>query len=119
MSREKRINVAKALSVQLKATEESIDTAMTEAAHLIETYVTSRRAVRLSTVVGGDVHQNTLKAMMALNTAQQHMTAAHTGLREVQDVAGLGAVMVGEGDDKGPPKPPHGGGVSTEMELTN
>ena len=84
MSKEKTINVAKALTVQLHATEEAIDTALSEAAHLIETYITSRRAIRMSATISGDVHENTLKAMMALNAAQQHMTAAHQGLTRVQ-----------------------------------
>lgn len=84
MSKEKTINVAKALTVQLHVTEEAIDTALGEAAHLIETYITSRRAIRMSATISGDVHENTLKAMMALNAAQQHMTAAHQGLTRVQ-----------------------------------
>ncbi len=118
MSKEKRINVAKALSTQLRATEESIDTALSEAAHLIEAFVTSRRAIRMSTVVGGDVHQNTLKAMLALNSAQQHMTAAHEGLKDVQERAGIGGVMIGEPDDKGDPKhPPSGDGITPELLL--
>jgi hypothetical protein len=108
MSREKKINVAKALSVQLHATEEAIDTALAEAANLIETYVTSRRAIRMSTIIGNDVHKNTLKAMMALSTAQQHMTAAHANLSLVQEQVGLGGVAVLPADDKPAPKPPTG-----------
>ena len=112
LSREKKINVARALASQLHTTEEAIDTALTEAAHLIETYVTSRRAVRMSTVISGDVHHNTLQAMLALNAAQQHMTAAHDGLIEVQAQIGLGDVMVGEPDDKPDPKK---GGVTPSI----
>ena len=105
MSRERKMNVAKALTAQLHATEEAIDTAMTEAAHLIETYVTSRRAINMSTIIANDVHQDTLKAMLALNTAQAHMTAAHAGLKVVQGQVGLGATMFGPVD-----KPPNGNG---------
>ena len=105
MTKERRLNVAKGLVTQLHATEEAIDTALTEAAHLIETYVTSRRAIHMSTVVSGDVHHNTLKAMMALNTAQQHMTSAHEGLKHVQSQVGLGAIAVVPPEDK--PFPPH------------
>lgn len=116
MSKERRLNVARALTTQLKATEESIDTALTEAAHLIETYVTSRRAIRMSTIISGDVHQRTLQAMLALNSAQQHMTAAHAGLKIVQEQVGLGAVMVGEPDDKPDPKHPGGGGITPDLQ---
>ena len=105
MSKEKKINVAKALSAQLHTTEEAIDTALAEAANLIETYVTSRRAIRMSTIIGNDVHQNTLKAMMALSTAQQHMTAAHANLSLVQEQVGLGNVAILPADDKPAPKP--------------
>lgn len=103
MSKEKRVSVAKGLAAQLHHTEEAIDTALTEAAQLIEAYVTSRRAVRMSTIVGGDVHNNTLQAMLALNTAQQYMSAAHEGLVRVQGQAGIGHVAIVHPDDKPPP----------------
>jgi hypothetical protein len=108
MSKEKKTNIAKALASQLHVTEEAIDTALAEAANLIETYVTSRRAIHMSTIIGNDVHQNTLKAMMALNTAQQHMTAAHANLTLVQQQVGLGHVAVLPANDKPAPKPPTG-----------
>jgi phage gp36-like protein len=104
MSKERKISVAKALTAQLHATEEAIDTALAEAANLIEAYVTSRRAIRMSTIVGNDVHYNTLQAMMALSTAQRHMTAAHAYLTKVQHQVGLGAVAIVPVDDKPPPK---------------
>ncbi|MFT4076148.1 MAG: hypothetical protein QM647_11515 [Asticcacaulis sp.] len=100
MSKERKISVAKALAAQLHVTEEAIDTALAEAANLIETYVTSRRAIRLSTTIGHDAHQHTLKAMMALSMAQQHMTAAHTKLTEVQAQIGLGKVVILPAEDK-------------------
>ncbi|MDI7774437.1 hypothetical protein [Asticcacaulis sp. EMRT-3] len=100
MSKERKINVAKALAAQLRATEESIDTALCEAAHLIETYINSRRAIHISTVVANDVHLNTLEAMRALNAAQTWMTAAHSGLSHLQTQIGLGDTAVVPGDDK-------------------
>ena len=116
MSKERKTNVAKALAAQLHVTEEAIDTALAEAANLIETYVTSRRAIRMSTIIGNDTHQNTLKAMMALSTAQQHMTAAHASLSLVQDQVGLGHVAILPADDKPAPKPPKGQFVSPAEE---
>lgn len=112
MSKEKKISIAKALTTQLHATEESIDTALTEAAHLIETYVTSRRAIRMSAVISGEVHERTLQAMMALNTAQQHMTAAHDALVRVQAQVGLGTVAVAPPEEKPDPKKPGDGGIT-------
>ncbi len=112
MSKEKTINVAKALAAQLHATEEAIDTALSEAAHLIETYVTSRRAIRMSTVISGDVHENTIKAMMALNAAQQHMTAAHNGLTRVQKQVGIRADAIIPPYDKPDPSDPGNGGIT-------
>ena len=104
MSKERKINVAKALAAQLHVTEEAIDTALAEAANLIETYVTSRRAIRMSTIIGNDAHQNTLKAMLALSEAQQHMTAAHASLSVVQAQIGLGNVAILPAEDKPEPK---------------
>jgi hypothetical protein len=46
--------------------------------------------------------------MMALSTAQQHMTAAHANLTLVQAQVGLGHVAVLPANDKPAPKPPTG-----------
>lgn len=94
MSVEKTINVAKAVQVQVHATEEAIDTAMSEAANLIETYVTSRRALQLSTSRATEVTENTLKAMQALNEAQQYMTAAHIGLSRIRKHIGVPSAVM-------------------------
>jgi hypothetical protein len=112
MSRDRKISIAKALSAQLHAAEEAIDTALSEAAQLIEVYISSRRAIHMSTIIANDVHQNTLKAMMALSSAQQFMTTAHGGLSKVQQQVGLsdvGTIPVG---DK-PKDPPEGDGIQT------
>jgi len=93
MRKERTLNIAKALAAQLHATEEAIDTALGEAAHLIDAYITSRRALRMSTTVPGDVYENTLKAMAALNLAQQHMTTAHSGLERIRGQLGIEAVV--------------------------
>ena len=98
MTKEKKLNIAKALTVQLHATEEAIDTALTEAAQLIETYVTSRRAINASTVLGTETRLHTLEAMKALNLAQTHMSAAHSGLVDVQKQIGLGTIAIGPFD---------------------
>ncbi len=116
MTKEKKTNIAKALASQLHVTEEAIDTALSEAANLIETYVTSRRAIRMSTIIGNEVHQNTLKAMLALSTAQQHMTAAHANLTLVQEQVGLGHVAILPAEDKPAPKPPTGQYVASAEE---
>jgi len=115
MSRERTINVAKALTVQLHATEEAIDTALSEAAHLIETYVNSRRAIRMSTIISGDVHENTLKAMLALNAAQQHMTAAHKSLTQVQAQLRLEPTAIGHSYEKPPSDDQGNGGVTNRL----
>ncbi|MDV6332825.1 hypothetical protein [Asticcacaulis sp. 201] len=109
-SLEKTINVAQALTAQLHVTEEAIDTALSEAAHLIEAYVASRRAIQVSTAITIDVHDHTLKAMTALNQAQHHMAAAHSSLTRVQKRVGLAPDAIippydKPEDDKTKPKP--------------
>lgn len=94
MSNVKTINVAKAVQVQIHATEEAIDTALGEAANLMEAYITSRRALRLSAMSSTDVHDNTLKAMQALNEAQRYMTAAHKGLSRIQKHIGIDPALM-------------------------
>ncbi len=113
MSHTTKVNVAKALTHQLHVTEEAIDTALSEAAHLIETYVSSRRAIRQSAQIGGDAHENTLRAMLALNSAQQYMTAAHQALSRVQAQVGLTAQEIIPPFDKpDDPNTPGNGGIS-------
>ncbi|MDC7674943.1 hypothetical protein [Asticcacaulis machinosus] len=100
MSREHKITVAKGVTSQLHITEEAIDTALSEAAQLIESYVTSRRSIHMSTLMGNDVHEHTLKAMIALNTAQTHMGQAHEALKDIKNHIGLRTVAVGPILDK-------------------
>lgn len=115
MSQDRKLNVARAVTAQLHSVEEAIDTALGEAANLIETYISSRRAVRLSTMYAGEVHDHTLQAMLALHAAQQHMSEAHRGLSRIQAQIGV------EKDAIIPPydKPPEGdkgnGGVSNRL----
>jgi len=116
MRKERTLNVAKALASQLHVTEEAIDTALSEAAHLIETYVTSRRAIHMSPVISGDVHENTLKAMIALTQAQQHMTAAHNGLSLIQGKIGLANAVVTPPNTGKDAPPPHDNGVTSRQE---
>ncbi|MDC7682054.1 hypothetical protein PQU92_02135 [Asticcacaulis sp. BYS171W] len=105
MSKEKKLSVARALTTQLHASEEAIDTALAEAAHLIETYVTSRRAINMSAIIGPEVHKHTLEAMIALRDAQEHMSAAHAALRQLQTQIGLAPSAVVPINDK-PEKDP-------------
>mgnify|MGYP001554626582 CR=1 FL=1 len=108
MSTAKKTNIAIALASQLHVAEEAIDTALAEAANLIETYVTSRRAIHMSPIIGNDVLHTPLQALLTLRTAQQHMTAAHADLTLVQAQVGLGNVAILPADDKPAPKPPTG-----------
>ncbi|MBP2158167.1 MULTISPECIES: hypothetical protein [Asticcacaulis] len=94
MSIEKTVNVARAVQVQIRAAEEAIDTALGEAAHLMETYITSRRALELSPARSTEVNENTLKAMQALNEAQGYMAEAHRGLTRIRKHIGVPAAMM-------------------------
>lgn len=113
MRKERTLNVARALASQLHVTEEAIDSALSEAAHLIDAYVTARRAIRMSPVISGDVHENTLKAMMALSQAQQHLTAAHNGLSLIQNKIGLANAVITPPETGKDAPPPHDGGVTS------
>lgn len=106
MSNEKTISVARAVQVQIHAVEEAIDSALSEAATLIETYVTSRRALNLAATRSVDINENTLKAMQALNEAQAHMAAAHKGLSRVRQHIGVAPeAMMPAFDTEKPPEP--------------
>jgi len=96
----------------LHTTEEAIDTALAQAANLVETYITSRRAVHVSTVSGNNVHQSTLKAMMALSEAQKHMSEAHNYLSAIAEDMGIDIKAAG-----GVPKPDDG--VTSDEPMIN
>jgi len=100
MSKEKKAGIARAVMTQLHASEEAIDTALSETAQLIETYVTSRRAIRMTASLGPDVHRHTLDAMLSLRQAQERMSEAHSALRRVQDEVGLTPAAVVPINDK-------------------
>ncbi len=118
MSKQTKINVAKALTAQLHVTEEAIDTALSEAAHLIEAYVSSRRAIRQSAMVAGEAHGFTLQAMMALNIAQGHMTSAHQALSRIQAQIGLAADdIIPPFDKPKDPNTPGNGGNSNRRDA--
>jgi len=112
MSPDKTVNVARAVMSQLHSTEEAIDSALGEAANLMETYVSSRRALRLSTLHVGDVHDSTLKAMQAMHLAQQHMSDAHRALSRIQAQIGMEADAIIPPFDKPPPGDTGNGGVT-------
>ncbi|WP_157138899.1 hypothetical protein [Asticcacaulis biprosthecium] len=84
MSRETRVSVARSVTSQLHIAEEAIDSALTEAATLLENCITSRRTLRISTLVGTKVNDSTIKAMQALQDAQAHMADAHRELTRIQ-----------------------------------
>ena len=116
MSQTTKINVAKALTSQLHVTEEAIDTALAEAAHLIETYVTSRRAIRQSAMIACEAHDSTLKAMMALNAAQMHMREAHQALSRIQTQIGIRSdAIIPPFDKPDDPNHPGNGGISNRQ----
>jgi hypothetical protein len=122
MSTEKTINVARAVQVQIHAAEEAIDTALGEAAHLMETYITSRRALELSPARSTEINANTLKAMQALNEAQAYMAEAHRGLTRIRKHIGVpAAVMPFEdsptGEEKEPKNQPSGR-LAARLETT-
>jgi hypothetical protein len=113
MSTEKTISVARAVQVQIRAAEEAIDTALGEAAHLMETYITSRRALELSPARSTEVNENTLKAMQALNEAQTYMAEAHRGLSRIRKHIGIPAAMMPLYDTPG------GGGAGMDDSSTS
>ncbi|ESQ77675.1 hypothetical protein [Asticcacaulis sp. AC402] len=115
MSRERTLNVAKAVTSQLHVTEEAIDSALAEAAHLLETCISSRRAIRMSTLLTTEVNDSTIEAMKALHTAQTHMAQAHRTLTKIQDQLGLDDTLMPPPFDKPPEDPPKEGVTQSRL----
>src|SRR3954463_4675168 len=102
MLKERRM-VAEQVAGALFEAEAAIDAALSKTAHLTGVMPLLRRQAGASALIGQDAVERASQAIMALAEARRAIVETHQELSIAQTQIGLGAVMVGDPGDKGPP----------------
>lgn len=76
--------VVQKVAVQLRATEKSVDAAMTDAAELMAMLMKSRQDMAVSAVVGDQAAVKLAEAISAISAARSAVVACHNELAEVK-----------------------------------
>lgn len=79
-----KVFVAQRVAVKLYATENAVDTAMVEAAELMNEMVKARRELKLSATFGHEATEKLVEAIKALGEARTAMMAVHEEASEAQ-----------------------------------
>lgn len=88
-----KAQVIASVAGDLKATEQSVDEAITRAMALVQTMIGSRSDLNLSPVVGADAQARALEAIAALGNARQAMVTCHEELARDHRRLGYGVYM--------------------------
>ena len=95
-----KAQVIASLAGDLKATEQSVDEAITRATTLVQSMIGGRAAMNVSPVVGAEAQAKAMEAIAALAAARQAMVACHEEL--AKDHRRMGYGIYAEGADKIP-----------------
>jgi hypothetical protein len=90
-----KVFVAQRVAAKLFATENAVDSAMTEAAALMTDMLQARQDLGLSATVGDAALTKIVEAMSALGEARSAMVAAHAQLEETKLRIGIRTKMGG------------------------
>lgn len=95
-----KAQVIASVAGDLKATEQSVDEAITRATALVQSMIGARTALSISAVVGSESQTKAIEAIAALSAARQAMVACHDELAKDHRRMGYG-VYAGAHDGKG------------------
>ena len=95
-----KAQVIASVAGDLKATEQSVDEAITRATTLVQSMIGARPALNLSPVAGADAQAKALEAIGALSAARLAMVECHHEL--AKDHRRMGYGVYAEGADKLP-----------------
>lgn len=99
MSKHRR-EVAVQVTRSLYATEDAIDSALTQVAKFVAELPTARQEAKFAACVGQDAIAQAITAMTALNNAREAMIRAHEALAEVRDQFHIGPTNFGSVPNK-------------------
>ena len=85
-----KAQVIASVAGDLKATEQSVDEAITRATTLVQSMIGGRAAMNVSPVVGAEAQTKAMEAIAALAAARQAMVACHEELAKDHRRMGYG-----------------------------
>lgn len=95
-----RKEIALQVAKSLYATEDSIDTALTQVAKFVAELPAARAEAQFAACVGQDALAQAIAALTALSQAREAMVKAHEALADVRDEFSLGPVGYGVDPNK-------------------
>jgi hypothetical protein len=110
-----KVFVAQRVATRLFATENAVDSALTEASELMADIMRARKDLGLSAVVGDAAVAKLVEAISALGEARSAMVAAHSELEETKLRIGIRTKLAGY-EDKSTDKIEN---VRTEMRIAS
>lgn len=99
MSKQRK-EVAVQVTRSLYASEDAIDSALTQVAKFVAQLPAARQEARFAACVGQDAIAQAISAMTALNDAREAMVKAHEALAVVRDQFNISPVAFGSHPDK-------------------
>lgn len=91
-----KAQVIASVAGDLKATEQSVDEAITRATTLVQSMIGARSALGVSPVAGAEAQTKAMEAIAALSAARQAMVACHDELAKDHRRMGYGVYAGGE-----------------------
>ena len=95
-----RKEVALTVARSLYASEDAIDSALTQVANFVAMMPTARQEAKFAACVGQDALAQAINAMTMLNQAREAMVRAHDALAEVRDQFHIGPFGYGVDPNK-------------------
>ncbi|MCC7393714.1 MAG: hypothetical protein IT553_02540 [Sphingomonadaceae bacterium] len=91
----KRLEVARAVTRELRAAEDAVDTSVDALTSLLGSMTDGRRKAGLSALHGADALESVTTALAQIGKARSALVEAHVGLSRTQREIGLAAYAVG------------------------
>ena len=90
-----RAQVVAGVAIELNASEQAIDAAITRATALVQSMIGARTALSISPVAGATAQSKAIEAIAALASAREAMVACHAELQKDHRKLGYGTYAVG------------------------
>jgi hypothetical protein len=105
-----RSEIVASVAGELNATENAIDTAITQATTLVQSMIGARAALSLSPVTGAGSQAKAMETIAALSTAREAIVACHAEMQKDHRKLGWGVYAVGPLNKPDDYETPIGGG---------
>jgi hypothetical protein len=106
-----RSEIVASVAGELNATENAIDTAITQATTLVQSMIGARVALSISPVAGAGSQAKAMETIAALSTAREAIVACHAEMQKDHRRMGWGVYAVGPLNKPDDYETPIGGGT--------